>query len=275
MDSSIVVDEITTQAASQIQPAIEVVEEADALKGAVVQRMVGAFKALAVAENTLSVGLLADAVMSIVPVLSLPTDNRPSYAKIGELILAAQGRSAYARKTFRLPDGEMDVRADKKNALKQYATPFVTLARWEAGMFTKAEKDHRQRMGAQFQSEIQYQGEKYSSPISAPRAGVPYSTAFREFRNLFSPSFTDLVGIPQSKTRAVAKKAVESLKGTVRKVNDDGDQVKVRTPVLGQHELTTGAIIALLEGLGEPLSESRYDEIEAALLKVQPVQNPA
>src|SRR5258705_11577554 len=91
--------------AAAIEKQAAIVVEADGNKGVLMQRLVTAFKGLATAEDALSKGLAADAVLSIVPLLKLPAKIRPKYAAIAEQITLAMGRGDIAARTqVRLPD---------------------------------------------------------------------------------------------------------------------------------------------------------------------------
>lgn len=264
--------DVTTQAATIITPKAAEADEARQLTGTTMSRMRAAWAAVGKAEDSISKDLLAVAVESIIPVLSLPEAIRPKYAAIAEEIVKAQGREVHARDLVRNPDDALKVRSKKPNAYRQYATPYVAMARWEAGMFTKPEREHLDRVKdmPEFRQEISYNGEKFSSPVSALKGGVPAWTVYREFRNIFSPNFSDFTKIPATKSQSLAKAKMKSLKVTIRQIDESGDPVKKSVAVLGQHELSTGAILALLEGLGAPLSQSRYEVLVAALEAVKP-----
>lgn len=267
--------DVHTQAESQINPTIAAAQEAGDIKVVAVTRMQEAFKSLGKAEDSVSKGLLADAVQSIIPVLGLPEKIRPKYTVIADLINAAMGRFVVSMHQVRLPDGELKMREPKgkvKNAYRQQATPYVKLARWEAGMWTKPEKNHRLRNPQQV-VEITYHGEKYTSPVSALKGGVPYMTAYRLFNNLISPTFTDFAKIPSSKSIEAGKKQAAKIKVVTRVKDDDGNIVKASDKAAGNQSLTVGIILGLLDEAPE-FTPSNASKLAAALILKTPKSEP-
>jgi hypothetical protein len=256
------------QGSQYIAPNADAHSEAEDLKRSVVVRMQAAWMAVGKAEDALGKGLLADAVASIVPVLGLPSKNRPKYAKIAELILGAMGREAHVSIQIGLPDGTFETRTNKVNAYRQFATPYVTMARWEAGMYNKAEAAHAARNPG-LKRAISYKGESYTSPVAALKGGVPPWTCFREFGNVIAPKFVDLSKVHASKAEGLGRAQAAKVKVAIREHNDDGKLVKSSAPVAGHQVLTTGLILGLIDKAPE-FSQSNFDKINAALLTRQP-----
>lgn len=268
--------DVKTQAQSQINPTIALAQEAGDIKVVAVTKMQEAFKALGKAEDSVSKSLLADAVQSIIPVLGLPEKIRPKYTVIADLINSAMGRYVANMTQVRLPDGELQMREPKgkvKNAYRQQATPYVKLARWEAGMWTKPEKNHRAR-NPQQAVEITYHGEKYTSPVSALKGGVPYMTAYRLFNNVISPTFVDFAKIPASKSIEAGKKQATRIKVVTRVKDDDGKLVKASDKAAGNQSLTVGVILGLLDESPE-LTTKNVAAIQDALNKKSPAPQAA
>jgi hypothetical protein len=251
-----------------------VVDEADALKAHLLVEMANKFKALAVVEASLAKGLMADAVQAVVNVIRLP--NKPKYATIAGLIVKAMGREAYAQNQVKMPDETMEYRTGKQNVYRQYATPFVAMARWDAGMWTKPEIDHRDRNPA-LEVRIMYQGQSFTSPIEALRAGVPWSTCYRSFRNVIAPGWSDLSVLDTAKTEKLARDnakniAKPKLKITMLVHSEDGTPKRGQVPIKGHGALTTGTILGLLDGA--KLSQSQCDKISAAIITALYVPTP-
>lgn len=263
------------QSSQVLAPHADEVAEADGLRKRVVDVMLAAWMALGKAEASLSKGLIADAVQSIIPVLSLPADQRPKYATLSAMILKAKGQEVFDVKVVRLADGSLDYRMGKTNAYKQKATPYVSMARWEAGLWTKPEQKHQERMGDAFKAKITYGNEVYTSPVAALKDGVPEWTVYRLFKNAIAPSFLDLSDLHGSKSETLGKQQAKKIKVPFRKINDEGVAVKVTAPVAGNQALTVGLITGLLEQFKAPMSQSNIDKIDAALIKVRPSQKPA
>lgn len=257
------------QQAPKIDAEAKLVEVSDDIRKNAIVKMTEAWKAVATAEDSLSKGLIGDAVASIVNVLSLPTTIRPKYAKIAELILSAMGRTVHGQQVVKLPDGSEEVRASKVNAYRQYATPYVTLARWEAGLFNKAETEYL-TAHPQVKKQIVYKNEVYTSPVAALKAGVPPITAFRSFRNVFQSKVQDLGDLHGSKSESLGKDHAKKISVPYRVTNDEGKVVKTRTKIAGNQSMTVGMILGLLGEFKAPFSQANYDKISAALVKVAP-----
>lgn len=298
MANTIVVDEMDTQ--TQLGPApadaaaaklqdfhtstdgainshVAEVLEADGLRETLITRMTTAFKALAVSEDSLSKGLVADAVQSVANVLGLPESNRPKYAKIAELILRAQGRDVRAASQVKLSDETLETRTSKSNVYRQYATPFVALARWEQQQYTKGEIAHLDR-NPNLARQIVYGNQVFTSPILALKDGVPYSTCYRLFRNVFAPSYSDLSGLDTEKNERVAVRMAKEKNGrylgrhkiVILGKTDEGAEKRATVPVTTMSSLVVGTIIGLVEAWNKPLNKGQFDRIQAALALVAP-----
>ena len=260
---------ISTNAAT-IEKQSAIVVEAEGNKGILMQRLVEAAKKYAAAEDSLTKSLGADLVLSIVPLMKLPVKIRPKYAAIAEQITLGMGRGdIVARTQVRLPDESLKDRGAKAPAYKQQATRWVNMARWEAQLYNKAETKHQERNPG-WKVEVKHNGTTYDSPVTMLRAGVAYSTVHQAFRNIMQPAFVDFSTMSERATEKAAQDAAGKLSVSIRTVNDDGDVVKGKQPIVGSAPLTFGAIKGLLSGLKAPLSQKRYDELIEALLLVKP-----
>lgn len=260
--------------APKVDAMAEIVEVADDVRKNAIVRMTEAWKAVAVAEESLVKGLIGDAVAAIVGVLALPTTIRPKYAKIAELILSAMGRSVHGSTVVKLPDGTEEVRTSKVNAYRQYATPYVTLARWEAGLFNKAETEYLNAHPS-VKRQIVYKNEVYTSPVAALKSGVPAITAFRSFRNVFQTKVADLGDLHGSKSESLGKDHAKKISVPYRVTNDEGKVVKTRTKVAGNQSMTVGMILGLLGEFKAPFSQQSFDKLTAAVAKVAPAPAPS
>lgn len=245
--------------------------EAVGIKAAAMQVMVAAFKKLAEAEDSLSKGSIADAILSIIPVIGLPEEVRPTHAKIAEAILGALGRDVRSAQMVRLPDGATEIRLGNVNGYRQFATRYIDIARWESGMWSKAECKHRdERCNGELALPVMIGGTAYQSPVEAIRNGQYFTTVHRLFKNALTPSFLDLEDVDAAKTETLGKTAVKQFKAPIRGHDKDGKLKKTRVPVAGNAAMTHGAILALLAGLKTNMTQKRWDELQAALLQVQP-----
>jgi hypothetical protein len=233
--------------------------------------MTTAFKRLAEAEDSLSKGSVADAILSIIPVIGLPEEVRPTYAKVSEAILSALGRDVRSAQLVKLPGGETEVRLGNVNGYRQFATRYIDLARWESGQWSKSECKHRdERCGGKLALPVMIGGTAYESPVEAIRSGQFFTTVHRLFKNALTPSFLDLEDIDAAKTESLGKSAVKQFKAPIRGHDKDGKLKKTRVAVAGNAAMTHGAILALLSGLKASMSQKRWDELQAALIQVQP-----
>jgi hypothetical protein len=245
--------------------------ESAGIAATAVQHMMEQYKRLSEAENSLSKGSIADAITSIIPVIGLPEESRPTQAKIAEYILTAQGRDVRAVQVVKLPDGEVEYRPGKSNAYRQLVTRHIDLARWEAGMWSKAEQKYRdEQCGGELAIPVNIDGVAYTSPIDAIRAGQYFTTVHRLFKNALSPSFQDLGDVEAAKTEKLGRDSVKAFKAPIRGRDKDGKLKKARVPVAGNAAMTHGAILGLLVGLKTSMTQKRWDELQAELLKVQP-----
>lgn len=265
-----------TAAVQDIHPSTDAgrvaeVLEADGLRATLMERMLAKFRELGKAEDSLSKGLIADCVQSLANVFGLPEGNRPKYAKVADLILSAMGRDVRAVSQVRLQDETLENRTAKVNGYKQYATPFIALARWECGLFTKPELKHFER-NPDAVRQITYDNTVFASPLEGLRGGVPVTTCYRLFRNVIAPSYMDLSVLDTTKTIAVGKASAKKHKVTMMVTDDDGRQKRGTVKVTEVASLTVGTIIGLLEAWKKPVTQSMYDQITAAMVYIAPKQ---
>lgn len=248
--------------------------EAEGNKGVLMQRMIKAAELFANAEDSLSKGLGADLVLTIVPLIRLPEKIRPKYAEIDESLCTAMRRTTPSRQWVKNPDETFSERFGTKPAYKQGATRWVDMARWENGQYTKQEQKHQERVQGWKMEAVIY-GTPYTSPVSALRAGIAYTTVHTHFRNILRPTFVDLSVLSDKVQEKLAADAVQAdaLKVPMR-IEKDGQIVKTRTKVLGNAALTHGAVKALLGGMKGATTQRRYDELVACLLLVKPEPKP-
>jgi len=249
------------------------VEEAAGNKGILMHKLVEAAKAFAAAEDSMSKSVVAGLVVAITFLIKLPSKIRPKYTEIQDTICTAMGRTQPKRTFVKNPDETYSSRFGKKSAYKQQATPWVDMARWEIGQYTKQEQAHQERT-AGWTPDSTINGVKYTSPVSALQAGIAWSTVHTCFRNTLRPAFVDLAALPDKAQEKHARDFVLKGKtGSIQlavRIKKDDLVVKARTPVLGNAALTHGAVIALLGGLSGPVTQRRYDELSAAMLLVKP-----
>lgn len=263
-----------TQAETKIDPTIKVAQEAGDIRTSVVTRMIELWKAVGRGEDSLSKGLIADAVAGIIPVLGLPEKIRPKYATIGDMILEARGRHVVAMSQYKLPDGSMEMRPPKQkkpNAYRQQATPYVAMARWEAGLWNAAEKKHRDRNPG-LKVQITHNNELYTSPVAAMKAGVAPLTVYRLFANVVSPRFVDTSKMFGTKAEGLGKQQAKKVKVKYRTVEDGKVEVSA-TPVAGNRDLTVGMILGLLDETPE-FSNTQFDKLNVALEAKRPKAAP-
>ena len=265
--------------APRLDAEAKVDDEAQGNKGILMHKLIEAAKNWAQGEDSLSKVLGATLVVCISHLIKLPSKIHPKYADIAAQITTAMGRTLPVRAFVKNPDETFAERFGTTPAYKQAATRWVDMARWEINEFTKQEQKHQARVPG-WTMEVKHYGDTYTSPVSMLQAGVAYTTVHQAFRNILRPPFIDLSELPDKVAEKHARAHV--LKGTkgsiqipLRGPGKDGQIVKTRTPVLGNAPLTHGAVLALLGGLSGPVTQRRYDELQAAMLLGKPEPKPA
>lgn len=264
--------------APNLESKAAVAEEAEGNKGILMHKLVEAAKAVAAAEDSMSKTVYAALVTAITFVIKLPVKIRPKYTEIQDTIVTAMGRTQPRRTFVKNPDETFASRFGTKAAYKQQATPFVDMARWEIGQYTKQEEAHKLREGEKWSSIVTIRGEKYTSPVAALSAGVAWSTVHTCFRNNLRPAFLDLSILPEKMQEKHGREhAQKGKKGAIMvslRVTKNGEVVKARTPVLGNAALTHGVVLGLLGGLSGSVTPRRFSELQAALELIKPNDEP-
>lgn len=261
-----------------IDAASKVTEEAEGNKGVLFHKLIEAATAFAKAEDSMSKVLGANFVLAITHLIRLPEKIRPKYTEIQDTVVTAMGRTLPGRTFVKNPEETFSSRFSKKPVYRQKVTPWIDMARWEIGQYTKQEQAHQTRE-AGWKQEVKYFDQVYTSPVSMLQAGVAWTTVHTSFRNNLRPAFLDLSVLPEKVAERHGKDyALKGKKGAIMipmRITKDQQVVKTRTPALGNAALTHGIVMGLLGSLSGPVTQRRYDELQAALLLVKPEPKPA